>query len=114
MAKIIVDSTTSALLRWVKEPVELFDEEGCQLGTFTPVDKKSLYRDVEIPCTEEELRRFAKEKGGRTLAEILADLEKRAANDIVLCDFSKATAQTPSPQPSPRWGEGDERLWLPC
>jgi hypothetical protein len=78
MSKIIVDSTTSALLRWVKEPVELFDEEGCRLGMFTPVDKKSLYRDVEIPFTEEELQRFAEEEGGRTLAEILTDLDKQS------------------------------------
>ena len=58
--------------------VELFDEEGCRLGTFTPLDKKSLYRDVEIPFTEEELRRFEEEEGGHTLAEILADLEKQS------------------------------------
>jgi hypothetical protein len=77
MAKIIVDPTTSALLQWVKEPVELFDEKGCRLGTFTPVDEKSLYRDMEIPFTEEELRRFESEEGGRPLAEILADLVKR-------------------------------------
>jgi hypothetical protein len=77
MARIIVDPTTSALLRWVKEPVELFDD-GLPLGTFTPVDKKTLYRDVEIPFTEEELRRFAEEEGGRTLPEILADLEKQS------------------------------------
>jgi hypothetical protein len=77
MAKIIVDPTTSALLRWVKEPVELFDEQGCRLETFTPVDEKSLYRDLEIPLTTEELRRRAEEKGGRTLAEILADLKER-------------------------------------
>jgi hypothetical protein len=58
--------------------VELVDLEGCRLGTFTPVDKKSLYQDVEIPFTEEEIRRFAAETGGRTLAEILADLEKQS------------------------------------
>jgi hypothetical protein len=75
MAKIIVDETTSALLQWVKEPVGLFDEEGRQLGTFTPVDEKRLYRAIETPFTEEELRRFEEEEGGHTLAEILADLE---------------------------------------
>jgi hypothetical protein len=78
MAKIIVDPTTSALLRWVEESVELFDEEGRQLGTFTPVEKECLYRDLETPCSVEELRRRAKQGGGRTLAEIMADLEKRA------------------------------------
>jgi hypothetical protein len=78
MAKIVVHDATAAVLRWVKEPVELVDEEGCRLGTFAPVDDKSLYRDVEIPFTEEELRRFENEAGGRTLAEILVDLERRA------------------------------------
>jgi hypothetical protein len=78
MAKIIVDPTMSALFRWVKEPVELFDEEGCRLGTFTPIDRKSLYRDVEVPLIDEEIRRRAEQKGGRTLAEILADLEKQS------------------------------------
>jgi hypothetical protein len=38
----------------------------------------SPYRDIEIPFTTEELKRFASELGGRPLAEILADLEKRS------------------------------------
>ena len=78
MAKIVVDDATAALLRWVKEPVELVDQAGCRLGTFTRVDEKSQYRDLEIPFPEEELRRFESEPGGCTLDEILADLERRA------------------------------------
>jgi hypothetical protein len=78
MAKIVVNGATAALLRWVKEPVELFDEDGLLLGTFTPIDKKTRDRELEIPLTDEEIRRRAEHKGGRTHAEILADLEKRA------------------------------------
>jgi hypothetical protein len=36
-----------------------------------------MMNDMEIPFIEEEIRRFAAETGGRTLAEILADLERR-------------------------------------
>jgi hypothetical protein len=78
MTKITVDPTTSALIRWVKEPVQFVDEDGLLLGTFTPIDKKSLYREVEVPVTDAEIRRRSEQSGGRTLAEILADLEKQS------------------------------------
>ena len=78
MARIVVDDATAALLRWVKEPVELVDQAGCRLGAFTRVDEKTQYRDLEIPFLEEELRRSESEPGGCTLDEVLADLEHRA------------------------------------
>ncbi len=78
MTKMVIDASTSEALRKVDAQIELFDEYGLPLGIFTPVDKKDLYRYVEVPYTEEELRRLAEQKGGRTLAEILADLEKRS------------------------------------
>jgi hypothetical protein len=74
-AKIIIEPAMSALLRSVKGPVESVDEKGHHLGTFTPLDDKRLHRDVEIPFTDEELRRFDQEEAGRRLAEILADLK---------------------------------------
>ena len=76
MPEFILDPTTSDQLRQFQEPVELRDSRGLPLGTFTPFDEKRLYRETEIPFTTEELKRFAAEPGGRTLAEILADLEK--------------------------------------
>jgi hypothetical protein len=76
MSKIILDSTTSGKFRQVNEQVELIDESGLPLGTFIPVDKERLYQTLEIPLSTEELKRFASEPGGRSLAEILADLEK--------------------------------------
>jgi hypothetical protein len=78
MPELTLDPTTSKLLRQFKEPIELRDSRGLPLGTFTPVDEKRMDRDIEVPFTTEELKRFASESGGRTLAEILADLEKQS------------------------------------
>ena len=76
MAGLTLDPTTSNQLRQFKEPVQLCDSRGLPLGTFMPVDEKRLYREIEIPFTTEELKQFASEPGGRTLAEILADREE--------------------------------------
>ena len=78
MPELILDPTTSNQLRQFQEPVELRDPRGLPLGTFTPFDERRLYRETEIPFTTEELKRFAAEPGGRTLAEILADLENQS------------------------------------
>ena len=44
-----------------------------------PDDRKPdpLYENVEVPFTDEELDRIEQEPGGRSLAEILAGLEKQ-------------------------------------
>jgi hypothetical protein len=76
MSKITLDSTMSDQLRQFKEPVELIDPRGFPPGTFTPVDDRRLYREIEIPFSTEELKRFESEPGGRTLDKILADLDK--------------------------------------
>ncbi len=77
MTKVILDSTTSAILRQLSEQVELVDESGIPLGTFIPAEKKRPSETPEIPLSIEELKkRSAGEPGGRSLAEILADLEK--------------------------------------
>jgi hypothetical protein len=77
MASITVDDATASLLRWVNQPVKIVDQDGNWLGTFEPVDKKRLRGNVESPLSVDELRRRAREGGGRSLAEILADLEGR-------------------------------------
>jgi hypothetical protein len=76
MSKIVLDSATSGTFRQLNEQVELIDESGLPLGTFIPVDKKRIYQTLRIPFSTEELKRFASEPGGRSLAQILADLEK--------------------------------------
>jgi hypothetical protein len=78
MSELIVDSGTLSKLRQVNERVEIRDQAGELIGYFTPKMDRRLYDSVEVPVSEEELRRRALKGGGRTLAEILADLERHA------------------------------------
>ncbi len=80
MTKITLDQATLAKLNDLRERVEFCNEAGHTLGYFEPVPSRdrSLYERVEAPISEDELRRREQELGGRTLAEILADLEKKA------------------------------------
>jgi hypothetical protein len=78
MSGLTLDAASSERLRTVREPIELFDHQGLPLGTFTPVDKKGRVRGMEVPYTDEEIRGLKDQHGGRTLAEILADLEGRS------------------------------------
>jgi hypothetical protein len=80
MKKVIIDPSTLERLGELREHVEFCDENGCTLGYFHPHCSRdhALYERVKIPATEEQLQRAERELGGRTLAEILADLEKRS------------------------------------
>jgi hypothetical protein len=99
MSKLTVDSVTAKKLREVNGRVEIRNEVGELIGYFTPLVDRRLYGSLEIPISEEELRRraqkavgrtteipfsteevkrFASEPGGRSLAEILADLENQS------------------------------------
>lgn len=77
MNQITVDSSLGARFRVQPGPVEVRDAAGQVLGYFTPVADATLYREAEIPVSEEELRRRAAEGGGRPLQEILDDLHRR-------------------------------------
>ena len=78
MSELIVDSATVSKLREINERVEIRDEAGELIGYFTPRVDRQLYDSVKVPISDEELRRRAQRKVGRTLAEILSDLERRA------------------------------------
>jgi hypothetical protein len=75
MSELTVDSATSTKLRQVHERVEIRDEAGELIGYFMPRVDRLLYKSVEIPISEEELKRFVHEPSGRSLADIPADLE---------------------------------------
>jgi hypothetical protein len=77
MSKVTLDKATLAKLMSNGGQVEVYDESGNVVGYFRTRADKELYEKLEIPFTEEELRRAEEEPGGRTLAEIWADLEKR-------------------------------------
>ncbi len=78
MVKVLADAKLSQKLRETKERVQIIDETGGTLGFFdpTPIAPPGVAA-ARSPCTREELEELRKEKGGRSLAEILRDLEKR-------------------------------------
>jgi hypothetical protein len=79
MTKLIVDESLRARLEDFTESVQLCDERGHVLGYFLPAEiyDRTLYDGVEPPISDEEFRRRVSEPGGRSLAEILADLQAR-------------------------------------
>jgi hypothetical protein len=74
MRRLVLDAAGAAELPGLLSPVELVDTAGNVIGTFVP--DLSKY-GLNVPFTEEELRASEAETGGRTLDEILADLEAR-------------------------------------
>ena len=78
MTQIVADAQLSQRLRNAKAPVTVVDENGHMLGVFDP-----LYvappgiAAARSPHTVEELKELRNQVGGRPLAEILRDLEKR-------------------------------------
>ena len=77
MTQIILDPMTEGRFASPVGRVAVCDHKGRALGVFIPVADHSLYERVSVPFTEEELDRFEREPGGRSLAEILADLERK-------------------------------------
>ena len=78
MDRIVLDQTSVSALGRIGGFTELCDPAGRVVGYFTPAHSASLYDGVECPVSDEELRRRAGSGQGRTLPEIMADLEKRA------------------------------------
>jgi len=78
MTRMIIDAETTARFRDIHESTELYDESGNLVGYFTPGIEKSLYESIEIPVSDDELRRRQAKGGGRPLADIIADLERRS------------------------------------
>ncbi len=77
MMKITVDDVLRARLHNLHSPLELCDESGRVLGRFTPAANPAMYQGVESPSGEEELQRRSQQGGGRPLADILGDLQRR-------------------------------------
>jgi hypothetical protein len=75
MTSIVIDESLTKQLRDVHEPCVLLDSAGNKLGFFRPEIDRSLYEGLEPSVSDEELDRRSREGGGRTLAEIMADLK---------------------------------------
>jgi len=79
MTRVIVDESLRSKLNGLDDQVEFCDESGRTMGHFLPdaVYKKLLYTFDQCPYTEEDIRRFMEEPGGRTLAEIWQRLGRK-------------------------------------
>jgi hypothetical protein len=79
MTQVVVDQALRAKLNGLADHVELLDESGETLGYCLSAAEynRLLYASVKIPFSDEEIAQRMQEKGGRSLAEILADLEKQ-------------------------------------
>lgn len=78
MIQVTVDTVLRTKLHNLTQALELCDESGRVLGRFSPTLDLSQYEGLEPQISEEELQRREREGGGRSLADIIADLEKRA------------------------------------
>ena len=72
MSSVVLDSEVLARLRQAEGRVEIRDKSGAISRLFhttavTHSPEVSLYRDVEVPFTDQDLDRFESEPGGRTL-----------------------------------------------
>ncbi len=78
MSAIILDNTMLTKLLNVTGTVDLCDAAGHVVGHFVPAFDPNDYEGLEPPFSAEELRQIKASGGGRSLAEILKDLENRA------------------------------------
>ena len=73
---VVLDPPAAHQLVPLSTMYEFFDASGASLGYFMRLLDTPDYEGPEPRISEEELDEFAKEPGGRTLAEIMADLEQ--------------------------------------
>ena len=77
VTKVTLDAHTCTRLGDMTQCLEFCDETGRTLGYFTPAEDPALYAEIHPPISENELREREAEKGGRSLKQILADLERQ-------------------------------------
>ncbi len=75
--KVTVDDVLRSRLHDFRWPLELCDESGRVLGYLRLAGEQSMYEGVKSPTSDDELRRRSQAGGGRTLSEILQELETR-------------------------------------
>ena len=76
MRSLILDQSTIDKLKAVEVGVEVRDRQGNLIGFFRPAVTPDDVDQYECPVSEEELRRRARQGGGRPLPDILDDLRK--------------------------------------
>ena len=76
MTQITIDQRLAEQLQQSSSDVELCSPDGVILGRFRSEAIRKLYAEARCPDSLEELERRKREESGRTLDEIIADLER--------------------------------------
>lgn len=78
MNEVIVDAALRARLNNLDDLLQLRDESGRILGYFHPLVESAASGEgaIRSPISDEEIARRRSQRTGRTLAEILADLNR--------------------------------------
>jgi hypothetical protein len=79
MTTVLLDDALRQKLNGLKAEIELRDESGTIVGHVLPAEKYQslLYAWAKNRLSDDELKRRSEEPGGRSLAEILAKLERQ-------------------------------------
>ena len=78
MTKVLADGQLSQRLRETRETVQIVDESGGSLGFFEPLPVAPPgVAAARSPFSNEQLDQLRRQEGGRALADILRDLERR-------------------------------------
>jgi hypothetical protein len=77
MRRITLDQSLRAKISDLEEQAEICDENGSIVGYYVPANwhGEMLYAWARDQFTDDELQSARQQKGGRSLVEILADLE---------------------------------------
>jgi hypothetical protein len=78
MVNIVVDDDLRAKLGDFKSPVTLQDASGRVLAYLTPAEDRSIYDELDMGISQDELNRRRKSSGGKSLEEWLKDFESRS------------------------------------
>jgi hypothetical protein len=80
MTKVTVDSDLRAKLGDMRELVEFRDENGKVVGFFHPVAPivTAGERQTSSPISDDEIETARKQRTGRLLADIVADLDRQS------------------------------------
>jgi hypothetical protein len=76
--RVILDAGLRAKLGDLTNPFPIYDESGRIVVYVTPAEDRSLYEGVDLGASTEELMRREQEGGGRSLREIMVDLESQS------------------------------------
>lgn len=76
MDSINLDPSVMAQLEKFALGVTICDDSGRAKGVYIPLEDPELYKNFKSSVSTEELLRRAKESTGRSLDEIMNDLEK--------------------------------------